>query len=86
MQIETCELEICLLYAAVNRSSWLEYLRSLKEVYMRARTYCKRIKAMKPFIAVSCRICDFHHADLAVVGLYFRSPTQKLGKSALKKN
>ncbi len=85
MQIETCKLERSLLYTAVNRSSWGEYLRSLKEVYMRARACCKRIQAIKPFIAVSYQTCDLYHTDLAV-GLHPRSPTQKLGKSALKRN
>ncbi|PBL04070.1 hypothetical protein ARMGADRAFT_1022573 [Armillaria gallica] len=33
--------------------SWGEYLRSLKEVYMRARACCKRIQAIKPFIAIA---------------------------------
>ncbi|PBL04054.1 hypothetical protein ARMGADRAFT_41652 [Armillaria gallica] len=53
MQIETCKIERSLLYTAVNRSSWGEYLRSLKEVYMRARACCKRIQAIKPFIAIA---------------------------------
>lgn len=53
IQIETCKLERSLLYTAVNRSSWGEYLRSLREVYVRARACCKRIQAIKPSIAIA---------------------------------
>lgn len=53
VQMDACELEICLLQTGKDGSvSWSEYILSLKKVYFSARAVCKEIDTIRTDIKV----------------------------------
>ncbi|KAK0469853.1 uncharacterized protein EV420DRAFT_1634263 [Desarmillaria tabescens] len=53
IQIDACELEICLLQTEKdNTASWSEYFLSLKRVYFGARAVCKEVEAIRTDVKI----------------------------------
>ncbi|SJL09574.1 uncharacterized protein ARMOST_12954 [Armillaria ostoyae] len=62
VQIDACELEICLLQIGKDGSaSWSEYFLSLKRVYFSARAVCKEIDTIRTDIKIEHLKSELQH-------------------------